>query len=729
MQHHLIGMFVAFAVLSTLTANASADTARRPLLVFEIDEGFPTSLLACCKDDIPTLDACLNNICSSLSPLTARYDVAVLIYPTHVYDRSAAEPIDRFHPVLRHTLDYFQKQGRITVILEAYSSGIHPVREAPLHDRPDDKGRIGWAMDLEALAALKDAYPNTLKGIRFHELYGSNLISQINNSRPFLDEEVVRGTIDLCREKRLFLLWSDSCWLMKSPPTTGQPSYVYDEKYKPCFQAEPYRSLQDYAEEQLGSNLCFSWANNNYHFTPNLGFWDAKVGPSKPGVEHPLPDWLYYSMPFKEFPLKLKGQALWGMSIQSWFWHELTNTLNRRYYALGENNCPVEILQAYVLKGLREGASVLQFEPSWYFFNEDLAVYGPKLGVYAQKPDRTETLVMKRLTHTLLHPDDPSNPPHDLSAIFDRNQQRFLENSLSNPPCNYSQSTLLVAETGKPLQCYDSYSYGPRWMAQSRDRYGEWLFGGDVLSIHRIELQGDGIDDILIVKRDAHGRLTAELYDQNSVRIGDCGSILDDNSEGRFVGLTTANLVPEVTACGDPDEIIVARRSGDRLNLRVYKATPESDGRTRVEYRPLTDKENHRVLGGLMSERSGFVGLLGIRREAVMYSDFSRSLDIPAVVYRNGSSLCIRAFLDGKISEWKLAGSTVLTLDSNLDRKDDLCAIRRSGRQTVVDVYKLDGRDIVKAGSHRISAISQSAHAVGLRKCILVSGGARPLKP
>ncbi|MHB0997650.1 MAG: hypothetical protein ACYC27_00270 [Armatimonadota bacterium] len=735
-------VYITLAMSLMLTANVCADTVQRPLLVFEIDEGFNTSLLSRCKDNFPELDGCLDNIISSLSPLTSKYEVAVLIYPTHVYDRngyekSSAAPINRFHPVLKHTFEYFRDNSKIKIMLEAYSSGIETsqngrwanVPRAPLHSNPDDKGISGWSMDLDAMAALKDAYPEVFKGVRFHEVYGSDLVHRLGNANGFfLDEEAIRGAVDVCKQKNLFLLWSDSCWLMKAALNTGQPVFMYDEKNKPYIESEPYKSLQDYAEEQLGDKLCFSWANNNYNMTQNLQYLDVKVGPSKAGVEHPISDWNYFSMPYKDFPLKNRPRAKWGVSIQSWFWHELNNQLNMRYYLLGENNCPVEVLQAYILKALHDGASVIQFEPSWYFFNEGLRIYGDNVTVCEQKSDYTERLAMKRIKHTLMNPNNLSNPPYDLSKIFDRNQQRFIENSLSDPPINFSQSTFAVFESGKSQpKCYDSYIYGPTWKAQHLDRYGSWIYDGNVISMHRIELQGDGIDEILVVKRGQNSQPFVEIFDHNSIRIGDCPGMLDDNNEGQFVTLTAANLITESTSRCDPDEIIVARRqkSGDKLNLRVYKAVSDSDGRSHVEYRPLSDEANLRIFSRLTdasSPNADFIGLLGIRNESVMYSDFTRSLDTLAVVYKNVNGLLIRTLVDGRVREWNVKGDHLLALDSNLDRKDEICAIRTSGRQSVVDVYSIDGSKIKKIETRRIPAVPKSAHVVGLRKCVLVNG-------
>lgn len=740
-------MFCALIMIGALSlASSVCALPQKPLLVFEIDEGFPSSLISAYKDDFKGLDARLDNIRKGLTELTTKYDVAVLVYPTHLYDQNAFgknsdQPINRIHPALMHVFEYFERhntsQHKITVMLEAYSSGIATsqngelasVKPAPIDSNPDGKGISGWAMDVDALAAIKDAFPDVFRGIRFHELYGSDMVWKIKGSHGFLlNTDAVHGAIDLCKRKNLFLLWSDSNWLMKTTPDTCKPLFVYDENHKPYFLTEPYSGLQDYAEAQLGDKVCFSWANNNYHFTQNLEFLDSIVTASKPGVEHLLSDWFQFSMPFKDFPFKHRKHSKWGMSIQSWFWHEYTNSMNGRYFFLGENDCPVEILQAYVLKGLREGASVLQFEPSWYFFNEEVGYTNGFTGAYERKPDHSERLVFKRLKQILMNPNDPGNPPSTLDAIFDRDQQRFHENCASNPPKTFRQATLgIISDSGSKNAYLDFYSYGRKWVRQDQFRYDDRLFAGDIKDVCRIELQGDGIDEILAVNCMQSGKLIVRFYNQNSGFISEDKEITTDNVKGRFVGLTTANLISETVQQGDPDEIIAAYERDGIISFQIYKAIPAPDSAFNIRYSPLTDKENsdllNHSLGTVSLETNRFVKLIGMRTDAVMYEGFTRSLDNLALVTKEKELFRVEIRFNGGLITGFVPCGLIVPIDSNLDCQDELCVLHKNDESWQAEVFRIRDTELARTEARSLDIDINVRCLLSLRKCILLNGG------
>lgn len=745
------------------------------LLLFEIDEGFANGLLGRFRDDLAGLDKCLTNIRAGLAPLARKYDVAVLVYPCQAYLSSGststnADRLASVHPVLKRLLAFFAQRPtgapRIGVFLEVYSSGIATQQSGELGRLPmpllgvgsDDHGRSGLSMDIETLGALADAYKDVFWGIRFHEVYGSDIVWKVRpegEKRGFvMDEQVVRACIDLCRRKRLRLLWSDSNWLMKCPPATGEPNYIYSDDHRPYFQSEPYRSLQEEAERQLGSRLCFSWANNNYHTTQNLEFLNEEIGPSKPTRARALPNWLFFKMPFQEFPLKRRRMAQWGMSIQSWFWHEMTYTLTGHYYLSGELACPVEVMLAYVGKGLREGAAVLQFEPGWYFFNEEMLGKPDYPGVYEQAPDFSERLALKRLKQMLLNPTPASTPPDRLDALFDRHQQRFHENDYTDPPKNYAQSTLGLAwssQGSKPiLSCFDFYSYGPRWLSQDKDRFGTWLFEGGVEAAQRIELEGDGVDELLIIRRETGGKRRITFYNQNSGWMGEDELIATDNAEGTFVGLTTANVIPETVGQGDPDEIIVARKphSGARINLQIYKMTRIAGDQLSFRYTPLPSDQNRTLLERLVDPASlqaeRFVGITGLRADARLFANNTRSTDHLVVVTRGGKDLLATVKREGKFVSAMLPGIPANTpdlmlcsIDTELMGTDALCFVwKKIGRSQTAPVgsalwlsalFRLEGSHFAPIGQHDVTPPrTASGHLpclVALRKRILLNAG------
>ncbi len=728
------------------------------LLLFEIDEGIGHSgFIYRYRDDFARLDAALEAICSSLSELASQYPVAVLVYPTHHYhrfgfDRSSARPIDRVDAALRHVFEYMRQQHTdVRIFLEAYSSGLATNQNGELASLPPpplfasskkpDPGRQGLSVDMETIAALKEEYGDVFAGIRFHEIYGSDIVWKILGRHGFLlDEEVVRACIDVCRDNALTLLWSDSTFLMRCPPVTGEAGFVYSDIHRPYFMSEPFVSLQEYAISQLGERVCFSWANNNYHPTWNLEFLDCKVGQSDAPVAYPVASWMLFDQPFHQFPFKDRAGLRWGMSIQSWFWHELTNTLNKKYYRIGENNCPVEILGSFALKGLREGASILQFEPAWYFFNTGIPYWhiADEDAAREEARDCSGALAFHRLKEMLLDPGAPTNPSPDLENMFDTNQQRFVENDITDPPRIYSQSTLGIIGAGGPQAVLDFYSDGRRWVRQDRYRFGRQVFGGRVRDICRIELQGDGVDELIVVKEAEDGQMKAEIYDQNSRLVGQIDDVVGDNEDGRFVCLATANLVAEVVGEGDPDEIVVIRRNdhSGAMKARVYRVCSVTD---RMEYRfaPLTPDESNDLVAGVLGsqwlDQAVFSTLIGLRTEAVMYVDGTRCLDQIAVVTVEGDQAVLR-FAGANGSGVCPLGRGVVNpsgnclvkgIDIDLDRRDEICVIRQQGRVFRIDVHRLNdselGADCGATVEMCADCDADALRMAALRKTILVN--------
>jgi len=698
------------AVYAAYTVRFAAKAEKRTLL-FEIDEGIgENELVSLYKNDFDKLDAALGNIYDSLVELTDMYEVAVLMYPTHHYKREgwgagSAQPLDRIDAALQHTMQFFEDRGGlIKVYLEIYSSGIATNQNgalaslppAPLYHTPEAEGRIGLSMDVDTLKGLKDAYPLSMKGIRFHEAYGSDLVWRVNNGQGGFqfDEELVRAFIDASAEKGLKVIWSDSGWLIQYPVDDSSKRYVYDPNKKPYFQTEPFSTLQDYAEEKLGDGIVFNWANNNYHPTSMLGYWDAFVGEG-------FYDYLQWDQPFTDFPFTNRTSAKWGMSVQSWFWHEMNNQLNSKYYLFGENNMPVEILGAYALKGLADGAAIIQFEPSWYFFNMNIPYAAPYRGNYEQAPDYSERLAMKRLKTMLLNPGSADNPPTNLKQWFDENQEKFIRNNVDDAPLNYWQSTLAAGWSDGQRTYLDNFTGADDWSENSANRYHPYVFSGNVVDSLRIDLHGDGLDELALLKEGAGGVKQLEFYSVNSGLLGTGVGIALDNEDGQFVGLAAANLIAEVEKQGDPDEIVVFRsRAGDsRLNARIYKVK-WSDSLLQFQFEALPYAQNQAVLDAhldpSMLEASSFVKAVGLRTESYKLADHTRSTDRLAVVSSQGGKLRVGLKSDKSVVSTELTGLTdadqvrIAAVDADTDRRDELAVVDQESGAPVVQIYKLD---------------------------------------
>ncbi len=793
----------AFAGDSSPTAKPAArpqsaqPASGRPLLLFEIDEGFSNSLVAAYRDDLAGLDARLERIYQGLAPLSSRYEVAVLIYPTYLYRRAGWSSGDdrpglRFHPALRRVLSFFRQHrapASIGVFLEAYSSGAATQQSGELGRQvpptlsgttvtvqvvgrasrlpggrlapalsPDNAGetpgaagetpaplpeqlrttndtpRLGLTADLSAFNELRKDYPDIFKGLRFHEIYGSDLVwkttqAKLRHGFP-LDPEVVRGCVALCASTGMRLLWSDSCWLMKCPPTTGEPTFVYNEAYPPYFMAEPGRTLQDDAERQLGGRLCFSWANNNYHPAQNLEYLDASVGASRTGSARPLPNWLYWRMPFDHFPLRGRPTALWGLSIQSWFWFELVNTLHGHYLPAGEMDCPEEVLGTYVLKGLREGAAILQFEPSWYFFNEQAPYAKLRQTLCRGEPEYAARPALTRLVQILLHPDAPGAPPGRLESLYDRDQQRLLENDPLRPPRTYAETTLLLAlspaRTSEPpaVVCFDFTSSGARWRERTVERVPAPMLSG-ISQVCRADLAGSGVDGIAGITHD--GRLAM---------FTDCGALQGEQvigqptTEGLVVGLCSANLVQEVVDQDDPDEVVVLRQVPGRTEVSFCLYGRDASPRAAWHYCE-TNCARLRASFAAINTNYAFLGIVGLRTKAWRFADGTRPLDrlvllqarsgdeVVARVLAGNSPLCLLPGLSANAP-----GLAFTALDAQLEGCDQLCAVWREGARWQARIYRLEPGTAQPVGPARFVASArdgQLARPFSLGRRILLS--------
>ena len=270
---------ILVAVLSTVLVSFSMLVSQpRPYqgkvtLIFEIDEGESgKELISKYKDNFTQLDAALTNIYDGIQPLLAKYAIAVLIDPALQYNASGYDGKDpsvglnRLSPQFLHAMDFFENHD-IPVYLDIYSSDIRTEQNGELGNLPavplhygDAMTQPGLSVDIEALAALKAAYPSTFAGIRFHELIGTNQIGlsdqkngKLASSHGFIVQgDVVEGIIDTCALTGLNLVWSDHDWNL-IPQNTNDPSYA------------EFQQWLDYAVGKLGhGQLTIDDANNGW---------------------------------------------------------------------------------------------------------------------------------------------------------------------------------------------------------------------------------------------------------------------------------------------------------------------------------------------------------------------------------------------------------------------------------------------------------------------------------
>jgi hypothetical protein len=566
----LIALGLALATLSARAVEPALPHAKQEL-IFLIDEGLPGGLLLRSAEDKAARREKVGAILDALRPLTSAYRVSLLVYPTHHYDSNASTPEKRVKAPLRELFEQLAEPANqdFGLWLEAYSSGIQSnqsgevaaLKPAPLHPN-DAMGRTGWAMDVETIAALKKAYPSTFRGIRFHEILGSHAAwIHSDHARRFSPEEsVIHASIELCKHTGLELLWGESVWLQSVSRRVN--SLEFDPGDPPFYLAKPFSDWIARASDQLGPNLTFNTANNNFHPGPSLGYWTAQVTSSPNGKARPIRKWMRYQQTLPRFPLTDRGASHWGVSVQSWLWPELINSLVGCYFPNAESNAPSSSIIAQSIDALERGAKIIQFEPSWYFFREAASGADRRSFDDRSPDDHRARVTLQDLIAALLY----QEPAPAMKDLYDADLQRLCENDQQAPPkLPWSFTAVMVPTQGRPTAA----TAGPGVSRRLLFDHAWWNDSFDQLG--RIDLDGDGTDEFFGVRPVDEG---AEVVFFNVV-----GGVIDrlkvPEPKAHWGRIQSANLHAKVIGAGDPDELVFG------LHLQESTSAPRIYGITR----------------------------------------------------------------------------------------------------------------------------------------------------
>ncbi len=672
----------------------------KPILLFEIDEGLGgVEVTSAHGKDFDALRTQLANILEGLDPLRARYRLAVLVYPTHHYkaegygEREAGDPLDRISPSLHEVLRFFGEE-KVAVYLEMHSSGIRTNQNGEAAKLPPAELRFGdgipcrsLPMDMDTMEALKAAYPDTFEGIRFHELIGSHDIGTADRAAGkeqyshawVVEERVVKGIIDAAASCGLDLVWSDHSWnLIYEKP---------DKVYKPkAF----WLDWVDYAIGKLGTDrLTLNWANNG---------------------------WPVHQYVTDTFLLKGYKGAGYGESVQSWFWQEMdcaslswvrpgTTSPATKWYLYPELDMPAELMAAFTLRALENGARMVQFEPPQYLFNTNNPRFRPLRDLsnqYETAPDYSARLVLKRLVAYLLDPDNPDNPSTTLSDYFDTDRWKFNRNLETSPAKRYYQATLGVIDAEGARRYFDRYNNDlTRWIEQSENRSLDTLFGPDLVQASRINLTFSCIDEFFVVRRTGDGVVGQFHNNLQGLLVRDTLTFAD-NEDGTFVCAAPLNLFPEylpsLDATGDDLVVVRSKPEGGGLTLTVYQCASQGSAEKQAfRYVPVDGTTAGEILDRFLGSESipgeGFRTLLPVRARNVMLKDGTRPVDagllalstredalvLAGAVDRKGRVVIAQSLpLDG--AEFRAA----CTADIDGDFVDEVClVVRKDGHSTI----------------------------------------------
>ena len=519
-----------------------------------------------------------------------------------------------------------------------------------------------------------------------------------------------------------------------------------------------------YAGRLLGDRAIFSYENNNgAHPATDLAFFTSIVNASSVGLGNSY-EWNWTNR-FTMFPLRLPSEAhggSWGLSNQPWGWDEFVHMLNGRYYPHGEMYCPVAFLELFIANifsdmNSKSGAAAILFEPAWYFFDgyfprmkietpnhaDQSALTYPPLSVgvasYRSRPS------MIRLTHTFLNLAKGSKSiPQDLGDTFDRNVTNLIFNNVTNPPRNFFVTTIHVISSSD-VSSFDFFVDGRKWHKHGTDEMSHISWSTDN-QVGRIELFGDGVDEIMKVQLTASGGARVSFILPWGGKVPSV-LVIPGTKDCPVTFVTAANLVSIIPpgASGDPDEIIVARKCVGSKNSMVLFSFFEMEFMEWPDDQPPYSlnfqygiNSNHQeevlatVIGDGFSTQGIPVAVVALRPEATMITpQLVRIRDSIAlvslstnaesdsnlhVVVRSGRSWSSERYTISKC----YGGTTSVTISSgdvDCDGRDELLILQTNGTITAHKLF--DGKTTVISSKQVLTPEIQNVTIFCKRAAIL----------
>ena len=604
------------------TLDPDYDPAKKDLVV-QIDEGVGgVEFVAGYCYSKQMLDMVLDNIYTALEPLKTKYNVSVLIYPTYYYNENGfgdgrTGDMARWDINFLYAMEYFHSKN-IRVILESMSSGVYTNQNGELGNMPlvdinygttDPERRVkGLPADMAACKALKDAYPVTFQGLRFHELRGTNELPL--SADPwwkahgyYVYDVDLKKIIDTCAETGLELLWGDHSWegidTYNHATGAGGMTYCLSHWSGVFYHRNNWGAAFHYAAEKLGDKLTFMWNNNMAPGTHYHHFGLVKM------------------MLAKYANYDIKG----GMSVQNWYQTAIMLPLVGRDLGQDapENDMPVELMAGFTLAAHAAGLQTVQYEAPYYFFNfhrnldldkdhmvaswhnatgaagnggngtyiymsDHMKNYsGPRSG-YEKRPDYTPRLEMKRFTDMLLNDDTRFNDLGKYNVPGSTGVFYSNPHTETNPLNLFNQTSIVTYGNHSETRVFDKYNATESNTADpiasftedNMYRFGDWIFNNDVLFSTRIAWAYDNYDAVAIVKKGNNAaNYVLEVYNHRSCLLMSDSTLLHLGEGERLVSIAAANIVRElVPYCRlDPDELVAAIEKNGVISFKIFTLT------------------------------------------------------------------------------------------------------------------------------------------------------------
>lgn len=243
------------------------------------------------------------------------------------------------------------------------------------------------------------------------------------------------------------------------------------------------------------------------------------------------------------------------------------------------------------------------------------------------------------------------------------------------------------------------------------------------------------------VKKEPQGNCSLYFYKQNGIFIGADKTALQDNQDGRYLALTTGNLIPEVKGEGDADEIIIVRKKkgGNTLSTHVYTVSFPPPDYKEFKTVPVSLEINNTLSRRFLNQENlnpdTFAGITGVRDNATLYKNKIRPRDRILLLNRNlanksltfsiknpGRKDISRKFPD---SSGETAGLIPMAaLDINYDRKDEIALWRKSKSDIYIDFYQISENSVSHADLQKLlikNPRATSHNLIGFRQVVMVN--------
>ncbi|MCC3373543.1 discoidin domain-containing protein [Cohnella sp. REN36] len=287
----------------------------RSTLVFNLDQGFGNGIVV--NND----QVALQRIIDAVQPLQTKYNVIFVLNPM-VQNKTN----------LKAVLDTLAANG-MSFLLEAASSDVETLGSCTdTFNAPADPYH-GIAASISELTGYKTRYGNYFAGLRIFEMFGQDFtIRAVKTTDPdwalpcwkipsdsFFQINLLAPYVAFADQHNMFVQWSDPDWYRNR--TWDAPQATSEQQLANLLNTYPGRVIVTYANNEIGApaSRIYDWAN------AIQGFVD-------------------------------QGASGYGLSDQSW------------ECGSSEVTCPASTIIDWARSGLSQGASYVQFEPIWYFF-------------------------------------------------------------------------------------------------------------------------------------------------------------------------------------------------------------------------------------------------------------------------------------------------------------------------------------------------------------------------